>query len=265
MATRKARNKKPRQAAQQAKAAPGAGRAPASPASELAVAASATTEDLRIEEPVICRVLTHPKGYAPFLQYCCGKGRREELEVALTIHNLWAGTTQTQQIAVLLEKDVEPIPHTGERPLIGVCTIATATAERAYPVVGIKEGGRGATIGVVGTDLAYRKHVLNDGRTRPGVALVTGTLKLIEQMFGGAMPFVRANVLPNNEGSKPLFDEHCFENTGYPESAKEVAPGVVKVASSDNLALFRPAGLPPTQLRARGWSTRPIPPPRHPA
>lgn len=219
---------------------------------------TAGDEVLKIDELVIVRALTNPKGYAPFLQFCCGKDRREESEVMLTVHNLWAGTTQFQQIAVLLEKDAPRREHTGERPLVGVCTIGSAMAEQAYAAVGIKEGERGAAIGVVGTDLAYRKHVLNDGTARPGVALVTGTLKLIEQMFGGAMPFVRTNVLPNNEGSKPLFDEHGFENTGYPQASKEVAPGVMKVASSDNLALFRPAGLAPTQLRAPGWSTRPI-------
>jgi hypothetical protein len=179
----------------------------------------------------------------------------------VTVHNLWAGTTVVQQIVVVLEKDARRLEHTGERPLVGVCTIAAATAEQAYPSVGIKEGERGSAIGVVGTDLAYRKHVLSDGKTRPGVALVTGTLKLIEQMFGGAMPFVRTNVLPNNDGSKPLFDEHCFENTGYPKISKEVAPGVMKLGSSDNLALFRPAGVSPTQMRARGWSNRRIPPP----
>jgi hypothetical protein len=219
----------------------------------------------KIDEPVIVRVLTNPKGYAPFLQFCCGKDRREESEVMVTVHNLWAGTTQIQQIAVLLEKDAPRLEHTGERPLVGICTIASAMAEQAYTTVGIKDGERGAAIGVVGTDIAYRKHVLSDGKTRPGVELVTGTLKLIEQMFGGAMPFVRTNVLPTNEGSKPLFDQHYFENTGYPKMSKEVAPGVMKVASSDNLALFRPAGLPPAQLRARSWSTRPISAPRSPA
>jgi hypothetical protein len=164
---------------------------------------------------------------------------------------------------VLLEKDAPRLEHTGERPLVGVCTTGSAMAEQAYRTVGIKEVERGAAIGVLGTDLVYRKHVLSDGKTRPGVALVTGALTLIEQMFGGgAMPFVRTNVRPNNEGSKPLFDEHQFENTGYPESKMEIGPGVMKVASSGQLALFRPAGLSPTQLRAPGWSTRATPPPR---
>jgi hypothetical protein len=198
---------------------------------------------------VVCRVLTHPKGFPSFLQFCCGKDRREELEVSLTIHNLWAGTTQVQQIAVLLEKDVSVIPHTQERPLIGVCTIAEAQVD--VQGTGLNPQEHGALIGVIGTDLTYRKHKLSDGKTRPAVALVTGALKLIEQMFGGGtMPFVRTNVLPTNEGSRPLFDEHCFEDLGRPMQINE--HGVKQRA--DNLALFRPPGISPMQKRQRTWS-----------
>jgi hypothetical protein len=210
--------------------------------------ASRQGDVLKIDEPVICRVLTHPKGYAPFLQFCCGKDRQEEGEVLLTIHNLFAGTTETQQIAVLLERDAPRLKHTEERPLVGVATIATAVAEQAFP--GVKSGDRGALIGVIGTDLDYRKHVLSDGKTRPGVELVRGTLKLIEQMFGGAMPFVRTNVLPTNEGSRPLFDEHGFEDMGRPMVINQ--QGEKKRAA--NLALFRPAGMSPTLKRRRTWS-----------
>jgi hypothetical protein len=151
----------------------------------------------------------------------------------------------------VLEKDAPRLKHTEERPLIGVCTIASTVAEQAFP--GVKKGERGALIGVVGTDLVYRKHVLSDGQTRPGVALVSGTLKLIEQMFGsGAMPFVRTNVLPTNNGSKPLFDEHYFEDGGRPLIVN--LRGEKKRA--DNLALFRPAGIDPTKKRRPKWSRK---------
>ncbi|MFI4991610.1 MAG: hypothetical protein ACHQHO_11960 [Solirubrobacterales bacterium] len=206
-------------------------------------------EPLKIDQPVICRVLTDPKHYAPFLQFCCGKDRREESEVMLTVHNLWAGTTQIQQIAVVLEKDAPRLQHTGERPLVAVCTIAT-TQLGIDGVAGVDPGDYGAIVGIIGTDLAYRKHTLQDGKTRPGVALLSGALKLVEQMFGGAMPFVRANVLPTNEGSKPLFDEHCFENFGQPQVINE--RGEKEVA--DNLALFRPPQVRPSQKRRPTWS-----------
>jgi hypothetical protein len=252
------RQRRQQRPARAAKAAP-----PSAPAKQAAPQEpdeiASGDPSLKIDEPIIIRVLTDPKGYEPFHQFCCGKDRREEREVMLTVHNLLAGTTEVQQIAVLLEKDAPPLDHTGERPLIGICTVGTAVAGRNLPSVGVKAGDRGAAIGVVGTDLVYRKHVLQDGETRPGVALVTGTLKLIEQMFGGQMPFVRTNVLPTNEGSKPLFDEHYFENTGYPPQG--VNPFTGEKILSDNIALFRPVGKPPGELRAPGWSKRPIPPP----
>jgi hypothetical protein len=254
MATRKARNKKP-QAGRQARSASRSDLPALEPrASERETPDEAVSQDLRIEEPVICRALTNPKGYAPFLQFCCGKERREELEVSLTIHNLWAGTTQTQQIAVLLEKDVEPVPHTGERPLLGVCTIATTSAgSEVAGLPGITPSDRGALVGVIGTDLACRKHTLRDGTTRPGEALLCGTLELIQGMFGGTMPFVRTHVLPVNAGSKPLFDEHRFDNLGLTRHVNMLG----KEEKGDNLALFRRPGIPPAAKRPRNWSTRP--------
>jgi hypothetical protein len=247
VASKKAR--KQRRQPQRAAAAPPHGTADQAPAPPAPDEDAPEGELLKIDEPVLCRVLTDPKRYAPFLQFCCGKDRREESEVMLTVHNLWAGTTQIQQIPVVLEKDVPRLEHTGERPLVAVCTIATT--QLGIPgVKGVGPGDYGAIIGVIGTDLAYRKHTLKDGNTRPGVALLSGALKLVEQMFGGSMPFVRANVLPTNEGSKPLFDEHCFENFGQPHVVNQL--GEKEVA--DNLALFRPPGMRPTQKRGRTWS-----------
>lgn len=196
-----------------------------------------------ITENVCYRVLTEPKGYRPFLGFAVGKDRQEELEVMLTIHNMWAGTTQVQQIAVLLEKDVSRLEHTGQRPLIGVATIATIDLD-VEGVQGLNPDARGAIVGVIGTDLAYRKHTLRDGR-RPGNALLRNALEVIETMFGGKqMPFVRANVKPTNSGSKPLFDEHGFENLG-------VGGG----ADGSQLALFRPPGTKPNFKRQPTWSS----------
>jgi hypothetical protein len=198
----------------------------------------------RIEEPVRHRVLRDPRRYRPFLAFCCGKTHRSEYEVSLTIHNLWGGTLATPQIAVLLEKDTDRDENTGERPLVGVSTIfADPVPLGVNGVPGYAFGDLGAVIGVIGTDLLYRKVPLRDGTTRPGNALLEATLKIIAIHFPSPMPFVKAHVLPENAGSLRLFDEHRFDNLG-------IGGG----PAGDQYTVFREAAIPPTERRQPTWT-----------
>jgi hypothetical protein len=202
----------------------------------------------RIEEPVRHRLLSSAVKYRPFLGFCCGKSRRSEYEVSLTIHNLYCDCLVTPQVAVILEKQTASDPLTRQRPLVGVSTIVRDRVPLGFSDVrGYAPSDPGAAIGVIGTDLAYRKVPLQDGKTRPGNALLEGTLKIIAARFStDGVPFVKACVLPKNIGSLRLFDEHCFEDLG------ERGEG----AERDQLTLFRHAGVPPSEKREPGWSLR---------
>jgi hypothetical protein len=197
-----------------------------------------------ITELVKWRVLPNPVRYVPFLIFCCGKTRRSEREVSLTIHNLWADSLESPQVAVLLEKETAPELHTGQKPLVGVATVL----KEAQPfgrddVQGMKASDSGTSIVVIGTDLIYRGRRLKDGKTRPANVLMEGTLDVIQSRFRGAMPYVKAAVLPENTGSKTLFDEHYFDDIGERGGA-----------GGDQLILFRRPLVPVRAKREPSWS-----------
>jgi hypothetical protein len=197
-----------------------------------------------IDAAVRWRVLTQPTHYKPFLWFCCGKTRRSEHEVSVTIHNLWADRVETPQVAVVLEKDSAPEKHTGQRPLVGVATVVKDPTPLEVPgVPGLQPADLGALIGVIGTDLVYRGRPLKDGKSRPGSALLEGTLEVIQSRFRGSMPFVKAHVLPDNTGSKQLFDQHHFDNLGLGGGA-----------GGDQLILFRAPLVPVASTRALTWA-----------
>jgi hypothetical protein len=143
-----------------------------------------------------------------------------------------------QQIPVLLEMTTGQDCN-GHPPLVGVCGVATGALQG---VPGAAEPA-GAYIVAFGTDLAYRKHVLEDQETRPGNALLEGALKTIETMFGGPpMAYVFAKVKPTNKGSKQLFDEHYFDDMGN---------------HGGEHILLRAPDLEPTLRRSVTWSLAP--------
>jgi hypothetical protein len=212
--------------------------------SDEAVCPGCGREPGPIQEPVRWRVLRDPESYVPFRVFCCGKTRRSEYEVALTIHNLWAQKLETPQVAVLLEKDTPADSYTGQRPLVGVSTVVEHPVPlEVADVPGYAETDEGAAIGVIGTDLVYRGRPLRDGKTRPGNVLLEATLEVIQTRFHGAMPFVKAHVLPNNAGSKRLFDEHGFDSLGLGGGP-----------AGDQLTVFRGRYVPVSLTREPSWS-----------
>jgi hypothetical protein len=190
---------------------------------------------LTLGGPLRSRMLITPKEYPPLINFCCGKERLEENEVNTTVHRICAGIAQWGWIAVVLEKPSEK-DSTGHSRLVGVCCVTNQTLQG---VAGVEEGAEGGYIGAFGTDLQFRKHVLEDG-TRPGNALMSEALKAIQAMFGGPpMVYVFSKVKVSNTASKRLHDEHGFDNTGH--------------QGGEHL-LLRPPELDPTFKREQTWS-----------
>jgi hypothetical protein len=95
--------------------------------------------------------------------------------------------------------------------------------------------------GPSGIDLDYQGDVFTDQETRPGNALLEGALSVIEKAgLDRGMPYVWAKVLPDNDASSRLFDEHGFDNLG--------------LAGGEN-DLFRQPGLEPSFRREPSRST----------
>jgi hypothetical protein len=186
--------------------------------------------------PLRSRMLITPKEYPPLIDFCCGKERLEEHEVNTTVHRICAGIAQWGWITVVLEKPSEP-DASGHAKLIGVCCVASS----ASPGLGLAgQDSEGGYIGAFGTDLEFRKHLLEDGKTRPGNALMRGALEAIQAIFGGPpMVYVFAKVKRSNAASKRLHDEHGFEDTGN--------------AGGEHV-LLRPPALEPTFTRPQSWS-----------
>ncbi len=186
--------------------------------------------------PLRSRMLITPKEYPPLVNFCCGKERVEEYEVNTQVHRICAGIASAGWIAVVLEKPSEK-DATGHPSLVGVCCVTNSVLPG---VPGVEDGSEGGYIGALGTDLRYRKHLLDDGQTRPGAALMQEALTAIQAMFGGPpMAYVFAKVKRSNAASKRLHDEHGFDDTGN--------------AQGEHL-LLRPPGLDPTATRAQTWS-----------
>jgi hypothetical protein len=189
--------------------------------------------------PVRSRILINPKLYPPFVDFCCGKDRLEEREVNQTVCRIYGGAAEAQWIAVILERPGEK--DVGGHPsLVGVCGVMTGALDG---VPGVDAGSEGGYIGAFGTDMRYRKHLLDDGKTRPGNALMRAALEAIQAMFGGEpMSYVFAKVKRTNSASRRLFDEHGFEDMGNPQGEH---------------VLLRAPGIKPGFKRRPTWSQKP--------
>ena len=103
-------------------------------------------------------------------------------------------------------------------------------------------------IGAFGTDLGFRKHRLEDGKTRPGNALMRGALEAIQAIFSGPpMVYVFSKVKRSSAASERLHDEHGFEDmdTGDPQGEHFCAgpPSWTRRLCGSRLAALRRAHL----------------------
>lgn len=162
------------------------------------------------------RVLEASKEYGPLADFSCGKrGRQAEREVNRNVAQLFSGTETMQQLVVLLEK-ASGQDHYGRPLLIGLCGLARLEAQG---IPGLPDKAGIGYVAAIGTDATYRDHVLGDGATRCGSALLMSAMVVTRTMFGGDMPAVLAKVLPSNRGSMRMFKEHGFDNLGVQEGS----------------------------------------------
>ncbi len=188
--------------------------APAPPADAPAPSAVAVLPTL--DCAVKWRILTAPEDYGPLADFSCGKrGGQAEREVNRTVGQLFASSEAGPLLVVVLEK-AEGCDEFGRSPLVGVCALASLQSEGIF---GLPDGTGMAYVAAIGTDAIYRDHVLDDGATRCGSALLVGAMVVARTMFGDEMPPVLAKVLPRNRGGMRLFNEHGFDNLGLREGA----------------------------------------------
>lgn len=188
------------------------------------------TEPKVLTENVRVRILTQPRGYQPFTQFCSGKTHKEHKEVNEILYQIWAGIKELEGcLVVILEKDTTT-DITGNPELLGYCAISTrplnpfphAPNAMKIEIPGIADDELGAYILGYGIDLEYQGWTLKDGKTSLGFALLKGALKAIKLAFGdGEMPFVKAMTTPNNARSQKLLDHQHFEELGLGPERKQ--------------------------------------------
>ncbi|HEY3970642.1 MAG TPA: hypothetical protein VGL79_04510 [Solirubrobacteraceae bacterium] len=146
------------------------------------------------------RILVTSKKYPPLRGFSCGrKGDYSEKLVNECVRNLYLGRETLTQTLVVLED--------ANGKLIGICSFY------AHPLG--KFMGDAQRIHSIGIDRKYHGKRLEDG-SRPGDALLRGTLELIETVCDDRMPYVSTLVYPENDRSRALFSRHGFREMPYP-------------------------------------------------
>jgi hypothetical protein len=174
------------------------------------------TESQILTENVRVRILTQPRGYEPFVLFCCGKRHKEDKEVNEILHSIWAGLKELEGCLVMILEKETTTDVTGNPALLGYCAISTRPlGPMGAQIPGIAQDELGAYILGYGIDLEYQGWKLKDGKTSVGTALLKGALKAVKIAFGdGEMPFVKAMTTPNNARSQKLLDHHYFDDLG---------------------------------------------------
>jgi len=147
---------------------------------------------------------------------CAGDPRLEEFdagsgpaahETRLIVENLHSGEALPQTVALISEES------TGA--LLGLASIriegnAQLRAKASTPWF-VRRLSRNPYVNLIARDARYRNHVLCDGETRLGTAIVRAGLEIVEHETGErALPTVWALVRRENEASKRAFGEFAF-------------------------------------------------------
>ncbi len=147
---------------------------------------------------------------------CIGDPRLEEFdpgsgpaarETRLILDNLHSGEALPQTVALLLEES--------SGALLGIASVriegnAQLRAKASTPWF-VRRLSRNPYVNLIARDERYRNHVLCDGETRLGSAILRAGLEIVRHEVGDApLPTVWALVRRDNEASKRVFGEFAF-------------------------------------------------------
>jgi hypothetical protein len=154
-----------------------------------------------IAEPLRpARILLGAKKYPPLKAFSCGrKGDHSEKLVNGCVRDLYLGRETLTQTLVVLED--------ANGKLIGVCSFFV------HPLGRLMSNAQ--RIHVIGIDRKHHGKRLEDG-SRPGDALLRGTLEVIEVVCDNRMPHVSTLINPENDRSRALFARNGFREMPYP-------------------------------------------------
>ncbi len=154
---------------------------------------------------------------------CAGDTRLEEFrvgagpaahEVRLILENLFSGEALPQTVALLSRES--------DGALLGLASIridgnAQLRAKASTPWF-LRRLSPNPYVNLIARDERYRNHVLSDGRTRLGSAVLRAGLEIVESEVGTpALPTVWALVRRGNTSSRRAFREFAF----YPHDRSE--------------------------------------------
>jgi hypothetical protein len=147
---------------------------------------------------------------------CAGDHRLEEFragpgpaakEVRLILENLHSGEALPQTVALLSEES--------GGALLGIASVridgnAQLRAKPSTPWF-VRRLSRNPYVNVLARDERYRNHLLCDGETRLGTAILRAALEVVEhELAARSLPTIWALVRRDNAASKRVFGEFAF-------------------------------------------------------
>ena len=129
-------------------------------------------------------------------------------EVAIILENLLSGEALPQTVALLKDDS--------SGKLLGIASVRSDGNEQIRSKAStpwfLRRLAVNPYVNLVARDARYRNHLLCDGQTRLGVALVRAALEVVALQHDGdgAMPTVWALIRRRNEVSKRVFREFAF-------------------------------------------------------
>jgi len=146
---------------------------------------------------------------------CVGDARLEEFdagsgpaarETRLILDNLHSGDALPQTVALIVDE---------RGTLLGIASVriegnSQLRAKASTPWF-VRRLSRNPYVNLIARDERYRNHLLCDGQTRLGTAVLRAGLEVVQHELGeAALPTVWALVRRDNEASKRVFGEFAF-------------------------------------------------------
>ncbi len=146
---------------------------------------------------------------------CAGDPRLEDFqagdgpaanEVRLILENLHSGEALPQTVALLSDEG---------GALLGIASIRLDGNPQLRPKPStpwfVRRLSRNPYVNLIARDERYRNHLLCDGETRLGTAILRAGLEIVEHELGSrSLPTIWALVRRGNEASKRTFGEFAF-------------------------------------------------------